>query len=86
MSTSNAATRSMNDASARRDLVEGCQERLDRARRGTVNEADFTAAENAIEREMRAGYVSPAARALIGRAAGEIVLAGDHEIEVLSID
>jgi transcription elongation GreA/GreB family factor len=31
-------------------------------------------------------YVSPVARALVGRAAGEIVLAGDHEIEVLSID
>ena len=31
-------------------------------------------------------YVSPVARALIGRAASEIVLAGDHEIEILSID
>ena len=31
-------------------------------------------------------YISPVARALIGRAAGEIVLAGDHEIEILSID
>jgi transcription elongation GreA/GreB family factor len=31
-------------------------------------------------------YVSPVARALIGRAAGEVVLAGDHEIEILSID
>jgi transcription elongation GreA/GreB family factor len=31
-------------------------------------------------------YVSPVARALIGRSAGEIVLAGDHEIEILSID
>ena len=31
-------------------------------------------------------YVSPVARALIGRTAGEIVLAGDHEIEVLCID
>ena len=31
-------------------------------------------------------YVSPVARALIGRAAGEIVLAGDREIEILSID
>jgi transcription elongation GreA/GreB family factor len=31
-------------------------------------------------------YVSPVARALIGRAAGEIVLTGDHEIELLSID
>ena len=31
-------------------------------------------------------YVSPVARALIGRAAGETVLAGDHEIEILSID
>ena len=30
--------------------------------------------------------VSPVARALIGRAASEIVLAGDHEIEILSID
>ena len=31
-------------------------------------------------------YVSPVAQALIGRAAGHIVLAGDHEIEILSID
>jgi transcription elongation GreA/GreB family factor len=31
-------------------------------------------------------YVSPVARALTGRAAGEVVLAGDHEIEILSID
>ena len=31
-------------------------------------------------------YVSPVARAVIGRAAGEIVLVGDHEIEILSID
>jgi transcription elongation GreA/GreB family factor len=31
-------------------------------------------------------YVSTVARALIGRAAGEIVLAGDREIEILSID
>jgi transcription elongation GreA/GreB family factor len=30
-------------------------------------------------------YVSPVARALIGRAAGEIVVAADHEIEILSI-
>jgi transcription elongation GreA/GreB family factor len=31
-------------------------------------------------------YVSPVARGLIGRAAGEIALAGDQEIEILSID
>jgi transcription elongation GreA/GreB family factor len=31
-------------------------------------------------------YVSPVARALTGRAAGEIVLVGDREIEILSID
>ena len=31
-------------------------------------------------------YVSPVARALIGRAAGEIVRAGDREIEILSIE
>jgi transcription elongation GreA/GreB family factor len=31
-------------------------------------------------------YVSPVARALFGRAAGDIVLAGDHEIEILSIE
>ena len=31
-------------------------------------------------------YVSPVARALIGRAAGEVALAGDQEIEILSID
>ena len=30
-------------------------------------------------------YVSPVARALIGRAAGEVVLVGDHEIEILSV-
>jgi transcription elongation GreA/GreB family factor len=31
-------------------------------------------------------YVSPVARALMGRAAGEIVLAGDREIEILSVN
>jgi transcription elongation GreA/GreB family factor len=31
-------------------------------------------------------YVSPVARALIGRAAGDVVLAGDHKIEILSIE
>jgi transcription elongation GreA/GreB family factor len=31
-------------------------------------------------------YVSPVARALIGRAPGEVVLAGNREIEILSID
>jgi transcription elongation GreA/GreB family factor len=31
-------------------------------------------------------YVSPVARALIGRATGEIALVGDREIEILSID
>ncbi len=31
-------------------------------------------------------YVSPVARALIGRAAGDIVVAGDREIEILSIE
>jgi transcription elongation GreA/GreB family factor len=31
-------------------------------------------------------YVSPVAQALLGRAAGEIVLSGDREIEILSID
>ena len=31
-------------------------------------------------------HVSPVARPLIGRAAGHIVLAGDHEIEILAID
>jgi transcription elongation GreA/GreB family factor len=30
-------------------------------------------------------YVSPVARALIGRATGDTVLEGDHEIEILSI-
>jgi hypothetical protein len=30
-------------------------------------------------------YVSPVARALIGKAAGETVLVGDREIEILSI-
>jgi transcription elongation GreA/GreB family factor len=31
-------------------------------------------------------YVSPVARALIGKAAGDAVLVGDHEIEILSIE
>ena len=31
-------------------------------------------------------YVSPIARALIGRAAGDVVSVGDREIEVLSIE
>ena len=31
-------------------------------------------------------YVSPVAQALIGKAAGDVVLAGDHDIEILSID
>ena len=31
-------------------------------------------------------YVSPVARALVGKAAGDIVLAGGHEIEILSIE
>jgi transcription elongation GreA/GreB family factor len=31
-------------------------------------------------------YVSPVARALIGRAVGDNVPAGDHEIEILSIE
>ncbi len=31
-------------------------------------------------------YVSPVARALTGRAAGDVVLAGGHEIEILSIE
>ena len=31
-------------------------------------------------------YVSPVARALLGRAVGDIVVAGDHEIEILSIE
>ena len=31
-------------------------------------------------------YVSPVARVLIGRAAGDVVLAGGHEIEIVSIE
>ena len=31
-------------------------------------------------------YVSPVAGALIGKAAGDIVLVGDLEIEILSIE
>jgi transcription elongation GreA/GreB family factor len=31
-------------------------------------------------------YVSPVARALIGKAAGDIVLVSDREIEILSIE
>jgi transcription elongation GreA/GreB family factor len=40
------------------------------------------------EADPRNGSISyaPVARALIGRAAGEIVVAGDREIEILSID
>jgi transcription elongation GreA/GreB family factor len=30
-------------------------------------------------------YVSPIARALIGKAVGDVVVVGDHEIEVLAI-
>ena len=30
-------------------------------------------------------YVSPVARALIGRAVGDVVVSGDHEIEIMSI-
>jgi transcription elongation GreA/GreB family factor len=31
-------------------------------------------------------YVSPVARALIGKTARDVVLLGDHEIEILSIE
>ncbi len=31
-------------------------------------------------------YVSPVARALVGKAPGDVVLVGDHEIEILSIE
>ncbi len=31
-------------------------------------------------------YVSPVARALLGKAAGDVVLSGGHEIEILSIE
>ena len=31
-------------------------------------------------------YMSPVARALIGRAADDVVLVGDHEIQILSIE
>jgi transcription elongation GreA/GreB family factor len=31
-------------------------------------------------------YVSPVARGLIGKAAGDVVLVGDHEIEILYIE
>ncbi len=31
-------------------------------------------------------YASPVARALIGKAPGDVVLVGDHEIEILSIE
>jgi transcription elongation GreA/GreB family factor len=31
-------------------------------------------------------YISPVARALIGKAAGDIVLVGNREIEILSIE
>jgi transcription elongation GreA/GreB family factor len=35
---------------------------------------------------MDLSFVSPVARALIGRSVGEIVSAGGREIEILSID
>ena len=41
------------------------------------------------EADPRAGsisYVSPVARALIGKAAGDRVVLGDHEIEVLAVE
>jgi transcription elongation GreA/GreB family factor len=41
------------------------------------------------EADPRAGsisYVSPVARALIGKAAGDVVAVGDHEIEVLAVE
>ena len=31
-------------------------------------------------------YVSPVTRALNGKAAGDVVLVGDHEIEIFSIE
>jgi transcription elongation GreA/GreB family factor len=37
-------------------------------------------------RNVSISYFSPVARALIGRAVGEIVLVGDRETEILSID
>jgi transcription elongation GreA/GreB family factor len=41
------------------------------------------------EADPRAGsisYVSPVARALIGKAVGDCVLLGDHEMEVLAVE
>jgi transcription elongation GreA/GreB family factor len=42
--------------------------------------------EEADPRNGSISYVSPVARALIGKAAGDVVSAGDREIEVLSIE
>ena len=42
-----------------------------------------------VEADPRTGtisYVSPVARALIGKAVGDVVVTGDHEIEIVSID
>ena len=46
----------------------------------------FVGEDEADPRNGSISYVSPVARAVTGKAAGEIVLAGDHEIEILSID
>ena len=63
--------RASGDFQARRRQAPGLQDR--RGRRGGSRNGSIS-------------YVSPVARALIGRAAGEIVLAGDREIEILSIE
>ena len=57
--------------------------RRDDARRQTFR---IVGEDEADPRNGSISYVSPVARALIGRAVGETVLAGDHEIEILSID
>ena len=57
--------------------------RRDDGRRQTVR---IVGEDKADLRNGSISYVSPVARALIGRAAGDIVMAGDHEIEILSID
>jgi transcription elongation GreA/GreB family factor len=65
------AFRASRDIQARRRQAPGLQDR--RRRRSGSSKGSIA-------------HVSPVARALIGRAAGEIVLVGDREIEILSID
>ena len=57
--------------------------RRDDGRRQTVR---IVGEDEADPRNGSISYVSPVARALIGRSVGEIALAGGHEIEILCIE